>query len=237
MSASDRHTATRLGLQRVATHILARARFDFDGRFGLRVTPSGIGTPAFGPDGDVIRIAGDTLIREFREAGMARTATTALVARSLRELAEFAEVELTPLFSVGSDTPDLGDVEAPIDLDVGAAADLMAWLQVGSVALDWVLPRSSEPSVAQVWPEHFDIGIDVATQNGRVNLGASPGDADHPEPYLYVSPWEGSRPGDPAFWNAPFGAVATRGPGETSADPVDSAVRFFGQGLRLLDGD
>lgn len=237
MSASDRYTATRLGLQRVATHILARARFDADGRFGLRVTSSGIGTPAFGPAGEVIRIAGDALIREFQEPGMARTATTTLVGRSLRELVEFAELELTPSFSVGSDTPDLGDLEASIDLDVEAAADLMAWLHVGSVALDRVLPRSSEPSVAQVWPEHFDIGIDVATHHGRVNLGASPGDTDHPEPYLYVSPWEGSRPGDPAFWNAPFGAVATREVGETSADPVDRAVRFFGTGLRLLDGD
>jgi hypothetical protein len=237
MSASDRYMTTRLGLQRVATHILARARFDADGRFGLRVTSSGIGTPAFSPDGVVIRIAGDTLIREFQEAGIARSATASLVGRSLRELAEFAEVELTPSFSVGSDTPDLGDVEASIDLDVEAAADLMAWLHVGSVALDRVLALATEPSVAQVWPEHFDIGVDVATKQGRVNLGASPGDTDRPEPYLYVSPWEDRHPGDPAFWNAPFGAVATRGVGEPSADPVDRAVRFFGTGLRLLDGD
>ena len=237
MSASDRYTATRLGLQRVATHILARARFDADGRFGLRVTSSGIGTPAFGPDGEVIRIAGDMLIREFQEAGRTRTATATLVGRSLRELAAFAEVELTPSFGVGSDTPDLGDIEASIDLDVESAADLMAWLHVGSVALDRVVAFASEPSVAQVWPEHFDIGVDVATQMGRVNLGASPGDTDHPEPYLYVSPWEFSRPGDPAFWNAPFGAVAARRVGESSVDPVDRAVKFFGTGLRLLEGE
>jgi len=65
MSASNRYTTTRLGLQRVATRILARARFDSDGRFGLRVTSSGVRTPAFGPVGDVIRIAGATLIREL----------------------------------------------------------------------------------------------------------------------------------------------------------------------------
>ena len=161
----------------------------------------------------MIRIAGDTLIREFPKTGMARSATPSLVGRSLRELAEFAELELTPSFSAGSGTPDLGDVEASgsIDLDVDAAADLMAWLHIGSVALDRFLPRSSEPSVAQVWPEHFDIGVDVATHHGRVNLGASPDDSDHPEPYLAVSPWECSRPGDPALWNAPFGAVATPG--------------------------
>jgi len=81
-------------------------------------------------------------------------------------LAEFAEVELALSLSVGSDTPDPGDIEASIDLDVESATDLMTWLNVGSVALDRTLPRSSEPSLAQVWPEHFDIGIDVATQSG-----------------------------------------------------------------------
>jgi len=96
--------------------------------------------------------------------------------------------------------------------------------------------RARQPSVAQVWPEHFDIGIDVLTDHGRVNFGASPGDADIPDPYAYVSPWEESRPGDPTFWNASFGAVMMRGPGTTRADAVDDVVAFFGTGLRLLGG-
>src|SRR5438093_1388828 len=39
---------TRGALQRVATHVLARARFLSTGKFGLRATPGGFGTPAFG---------------------------------------------------------------------------------------------------------------------------------------------------------------------------------------------
>jgi hypothetical protein len=230
------YTSTRRDLQRVATHILARARFNAVGRFGLRVTPNGIGTPLFGPDGEAIRIAGDTLIREFRQGGAARSTAIGLAGRSLGQLAEFAGLELTPTFSVGSDTPGLGDVGAPVTLDGEAAADVMAWLRVGSSALDRILVRARQPSVAQVWPEHFDIGIDVLTDHGRVNFGASPGDADIPDPYAYVSPWEESRPGDPTFWNASFGAVMMRGPGTTRADAVDDVVAFFGTGLRLLGG-
>ena len=46
-----------------------------------------------------------------------------------------------------------------------------------------------------------------AGEGERVNLGGSPGDQHFPEPYAYVGPWGPARPGDPGFWNAPFGAV------------------------------
>lgn len=72
MSAGHDFIETRRELQRIATHILARARFEDEQRFGLRVTPSGIGTPTFGPD-VVVRLAGATLIREHRVDGVART--------------------------------------------------------------------------------------------------------------------------------------------------------------------
>lgn len=36
----------------------------------------------------------------------------------------------------------------------------------------------------------------------------APGDSYHPEPYLYVAPWEAERPGDVAYWNAPFGSCS-----------------------------
>jgi hypothetical protein len=218
----------------VATHILARARCEADGHFGLRVTPSGIATPAFGAEGDVLRIAGPALVRESREAGEARSATIELPGRSLGALAAFAGVSLEAPFSVGGDTPDLGDPEVPIDIDVGAAMAVMAWLGVGAVALDRVLPRTAAPSVIQLWPEHFDISVDVATGHGRANLGASPGDGFSADPYLYVSPWEGARPGDPTFWNAPFGAVVLQEDGAATAEQVEGAVAFFETGLSLL---
>ena len=40
----------------------------------------------------------------------------------------------------------------------------------------------------QLWPEHFDMAVDVGGGPGRATVGASPGDELHPEPYLYVLP-------------------------------------------------
>ena len=50
--------ATRDDLQRVAVHIVARARQQATGRFGLRVTAGGFGTPEFGPDLTRVRCVG-----------------------------------------------------------------------------------------------------------------------------------------------------------------------------------
>ena len=62
-----------------------------------------------------------------------------------------------------------------------------------------------------VWPEHFDAAtaLDLGAGAG-VNLGFSGGDAFCEEPYAYVGPWGPERPGDPAYWNAPFGAFVPR---------------------------
>jgi hypothetical protein len=58
---------------------------------------------------------------------------------------------------------------------------------------------------AVLWPAHFDVGMTAAA----VNYGASPGDEHITEPYPYAGPRDGPPPGDPAFWNAPFGAART----------------------------
>ena len=102
------YATTRTELHRVAAHVLARRRFDVTGRFGLRVTPGGFGTPLFGDD-EVVRIAGGTLLRERRVDDRAVTATQPLDGTTLQQLAAFADVELDPDFSVGSDTPPIGD--------------------------------------------------------------------------------------------------------------------------------
>ena len=86
--------------------------------------------------------------------------------------------------------------------------------------------------MVQLWPEHFDVAIEAqATAERRVNLGGSPGDAPGDEPYLYVGPWTADRPGDPDFWNAPYGAKRTLS--ELAADPagIVAAGATF-----LLDG-
>jgi hypothetical protein len=82
-----------------------------------------------------------------------------------------------------------------------------------AAALDTVLaalPGEAAPTSARLWPEHFDVALDCAARPGvRVNLGGSPGDRFCAVPYLYVGPWTDDRPGQPAFWNAPFGAFVT----------------------------
>lgn len=223
MSVGHDFIETRRELQRIATHILARARFEDEQRFGLRVTPSGIGTPRFGPD-VVVRLAGATLIREHRVDGVARTTALPIDGRSLAEMAVVAQVDLEVDFSAGDDTPSRGPIDAPISLDPTAVVQIMTWLHLGQVALDSVIASVTDPSIAQLWPEHFDVGLDVQTRHGRANLGASPGDAFSPVPYLYVTPWGAERPGDPAFWNAPFvlAACVTVGcPSKTSVSCRD----------------
>jgi hypothetical protein len=58
-----------------------------------------------------------------------------------------------------------------------------------------------DPSIVQLWPEHFDLAIELGDQRAgqRANFGASPGDDDHEEPYLYVGPWSGEVSGE--LWN------------------------------------
>jgi hypothetical protein len=102
----------------------------------------------------------------------------------------------------------------------------------------------------QIWPEHFDLGGSVTLAGGaagaagvaggpQANVGASPGDGFDPLPYLYLGPWTGDRPGDPAYWNAPFGAVlrAEQLVGLAPTDGLARAAGFIRQGLELLGRD
>jgi hypothetical protein len=100
--------------------------------------------------------------------------------------------------------------------------------------LDQVLAElgaGATPSVVQLWPEHFDAAADVAVGDVRLNLGASPGDAGHPAPYLYVGPWTADRPGDAGDWNAPFGAVLGHAELVAAGDPSALAAAFLRRGV------
>jgi hypothetical protein len=231
---STDYEQARQNLQLVATHILARARFLSTGRFGLRVTWDGFGTPAFGPHSEVLRLSGVLLVRERQDDHGARTSTLSVAGRSLEELATFAEIDLTTPFSAGNDAPAMGDPSTPVDIPSDSADAVLAWFRVGAVTFDRILTRLVEPSIMQLWPEHFDVGFDAATTAGRVNLGASPGDATQPEPYLYIGPWDADRPGDSGYWNAPFGAMLTYSELRAAADPVEASVSFLQKGLDIL---
>ena len=129
---------------------------------------------------------------------------------SLASLADAIGVELDVGFSVGKDSPELGDPRRPLRIDPLAVQTLGDWYALGASAIDRSVAGldSGAAGVARLWPEHFDLGTDVEVAPGRrCNLGASAGDEWHPEPYLYVGPWGDERPGNDGYWNAPFGAV------------------------------
>ena len=237
MALPSTYAATRDELQRVATHVIARRRFARCGKFGLRATPGGFGSPACGPDYETLRIAGTDLVRETTDS-TAATSSLGLSEASLGQAATLAGVDLGEPFETGHDTPRLGDPGRPLDIDGDAATALAEWIGFGWEVLDAVLGElgpDAAPSVVQLWPEHFDAGVGVAAAPGRrVNLGASPGDAYNAQPYLYVGPWDADRPGDLAYWNAPFSAVLAYEDLQTADDPGAAAVAFLLRGAAYV---
>jgi hypothetical protein len=232
--------ATRLALQRVAVHVLARRRHVLVGKLGLRSTPGGIGTPAAGPEHEVVRTSGPWLLRE-RTGSSGSTEVLDLTTATLGQAAALVEVDLAAEFSAGADTPEVGDPAAVLGIDPASVGALAGWYAFGWAVLDGAVAGAgadAAPSVVQLWPEHFDAGCDLAVRPGRrTNLGASPGDGFQAEPYLYVGPWDGARPGDPAYWNAPFGAVLGYDELRRAQDPIARALDFVRTGLDHLTLD
>ncbi len=233
MSEAKRAALTRSALHRVAAHVLARRRFAVSGRFGLRATPGGIATPSFGDAPETIRISGVVLVREVGGT----TTRVPLNGSTLKDLARFVDADLDEPFSVGDETPALGDVDSPLDLAVATVTEIADWFALAWCVLDEVLatlPGQTEVATIQLWPEHFDAATTVTVPGAQpVNLGFSPGDAFERYPYLYVGPWGTERRGDPSFWNAPFGAVLRRSEVRGSADRVKACRHFLTEGLRL----
>jgi hypothetical protein len=234
-SLPDSYPTTRDALSRIATHVVARAREQATGRFGLRVTPGGFGTPEFGDEPRRVRESDGLLIAESGASAAASTRTALIDGATLTELAGVAGVDLAVELSVGHDTPPLGDVDEPIAIDPVAAEAVGRWFGIVAAALDRTvagLSVESAPSLTQLWPEHFDVAVDAAFDlsapgERRVNLGGSAGDPSHEEPYLYVGPWTDDRPGDPDFWNAAFGAVLGWSDVTSTDDPVATATAFY----------
>lgn len=229
---------TRDALQRVGVHIVARARSQATRRFGLRVTAGGFGTPEFGDDLVRVRVSGGMLVREAGGVDGARSVVVPIGGASLAELATIAGVDLDVDLDVGHDTPPLGDTSEPLRVDPAAADALAAWYAVTAAALDRSvaeLGAAATPTMVQLWPEHFDAAIDVAAlPERRANLGGSPGDGFHDDPYLYVGPWTDDRPGDQQFWNAPFGAILGYAELVNDPDPAARATGFLVRGVRQL---
>lgn len=240
---------TRGQLHQLCAHVLGRRRFEVSGHFGLRAGATGVATPAFGPAPEVLRIASGWLVHEVGS----ECSTREINGSSLAELAEFAGADLDEPFDAGPDTPALGDPHSRLHLEPDTSKDIVDWFELGWRVLDAVGAdlvrderRDSDHAASatttptqrmetvQLWPEHFDVGTVVTLANGRkVNLGFSPGDAFSAEPYAYLGPWDRGRPGDPAYWAAPFGAALARS-GALAGDPFVGCTGFMVRGLTYL---
>jgi hypothetical protein len=177
-------------LHEVAAELVAPARKP-QNEIALEATPGGFGTPVFEFDGARrrVRVEGDELIQEC--SGKERRAPL----RSLVVAGE-AITELLPIDTRLSDEP--------LAVDAAASRALGAYYAFGSEVLARLLASAGpddEASPVRLWPEHFDIAIELGSelQGVRANYGFSAGDEGHAEPYLYVGPWTAAVEGD--LWN------------------------------------
>jgi hypothetical protein len=90
------------------------------------------------------------------------------------------------------------------DVDAAAATALGDFYGLTCSVLEQLRADEADgdPTIVQLWPEHFDLAIELGSESEgkRANFGASPGDEDHSEPYLYVGPWTAEVSGE--LWNA-----------------------------------
>ena len=93
-----------------------------------------------------------------------------------------------------------------------------------------------DPTLVRLWPEHFDLALELGSdaQGQRANYGASPGDEDHDEPYLYVGPWSAEVSGE--LWNARAfkGAELTYSELLEAPDQRRAALSFMYERCRAL---
>jgi hypothetical protein len=223
---------TRLAWHTVAEHVVAPARYRVEGRIGLRATPAGYGTPVFGEQ-QQIRVAGNDLVHTHR----ADSTTTPLT--TVGAAASFLGIDPGAPHEVYTPTTPL-EPDAPLEIDAAAAHALGAWFALGAGALETMRSAArdaDDPSLVQLWPEHFDLALEIGdgSRGARGTFGASPGDAKHSEPYLYVTHW--AEVADDPFWSdAAFGGASLGYRDLLGArDPAHAAGSFFRQGQELLN--
>ncbi len=235
LSVPDHYPVRRDDLHRLAYGVVSNARKEANGKFGLRWTMGGFGTPFFGDDTQV-RVEGRLLVIQQGSRVDSRPITT------LRDAAEFLGVEATS-DQAEHDTVALGDLDRPLTVDEELVAFIGDWFGMATAALEELrcTPGAPDPSRVQLWPGHFDIAVEIGDAQSeritRATYGASTGDAAHPEPYLYVGPWGPVDPGDP-FWNdtaftgasLPFAALAG------DPHPCGVALGFYRQAFSRLIG-
>lgn len=209
---------TRLALHTFAEHLLAGDLWRRTGKIGLRRTPGGFGQPEtlIGGTRHRIRVDGTCLV--VLDGDVERWSELSSPAGA----ASFADTVLGAPTEVFTPETELR-ADEPLIVDPAAAAMLADWFALVEAALEELRrrQRDREPTIVQLWPEHFDLACSMS----EINVGGSPGDAAHDDPYLYVGPW---KPIEGPDWNEPWGMSL---PASAVHDAAD-ALEFFETGLR-----
>ncbi len=217
----------------IAAHVLGRRRFAVSGHFGLRASPRGVATPAFGPEPEVLRLAGPHLVREVGN----ESRSLAVDGATLAELAAFAGADLASDYSAGAGMPPPGAPDEPFHLDGRATRRPV---------------RLVRPRLAGARHRHVRTGIRVRLVDGAVVARAfrrrhRPGSRPRrgaatsgslrgmPSP---MSPMSTSAPGVPNGRAIPPTGTHPSARSCTRADATDAATcaDFLRRGLALLAG-
>jgi hypothetical protein len=199
---------TRIALHALARFVLAAELEGTTELVTLRATPGGFGQPERLVNGLQRRVRVDRtdLVVQYGENERWTPITT------LGEAAEAASITLP------ADAPE---PTVPLTVDPTHAQHIADFFALTESALNEFrrMHASAGPTIAQLFPHHFDLAITLT----EVNFGGSPGDADHDQPYLYVGPW---RVSPHPTWNEPWGASMPWTPTTT----LEQARTFFEHG-------
>jgi hypothetical protein len=214
---------TRLALHRIAELVVSPARERATGgEISLRYTRGGFGTPFFGPDRQV-RVEGTEIVNQ--ERGVESRAAI----ESCRQAAEV----------VGGLEPGEIDDE-PLSIDPASARFIGDWFGFVTMVVAELRAEATadqDPSLLNLWPEHFDVAAELGAEatGRRAGYGGSPGDEDHPAPYIYVAPWQAPAPGE--LWQASGFSGAEMSYAELLAagDQREAALDFFRARVRALE--
>ncbi len=217
---------TRLALHRLASAVIAPARSAANGKFGLRYTLGGFGTPFFGEDRQ-IRVAEGRLIDQVGSIARSVPITT------LQDAADFLGSAIDGETAREEDSPEVGDPNERLTVTVESNQFLGAWYGMATAALEQLRSHAVDPGRIQLWPGHFDPAIEAGSEDNRASYGASPGDDAIAEPYLYVGLWYPDRANiDKAATEVDAGSFAGAllplSEFPIGEDPVVVASRFWG---------
>lgn len=181
---------TRRSLHSLARRVIGPVRERASEQRGLRWTRGGFGTPYFGADAQVRVEDGELVVQSrFRE----RRAPLGTLA---------AAAELIG-FHLSGDEAEVA--AAPLEIHADAARFVGDFLGFATNVLEQLradVPPEYEPSRVELWPDTFDLSVEVGLEHAgrRAAFGASLGDRYHDAPYLFVTPLDVRPTGE--LWQA-----------------------------------